>query len=46
MKLNENIKIIKNIIETSNRLNEIWSLVYDVIGEVTDLYSTDEPRCR
>ena len=27
-------------------MNEIWSLVYDVIGEATDLYLTEEPRCR
>jgi hypothetical protein len=27
-------------------MDEIWSLVYDVIGEATDLYLTEEPRCR
>jgi hypothetical protein len=32
--------------ENDEIMNEIWSLVYDVIGEATDLYLTDEPRCR
>lgn len=27
-------------------MDEIWSLVHDVIGEATDIYSTEEPRCR
>jgi hypothetical protein len=27
-------------------MDEIWSLVHDVIGEATDIYSTNEPRCR
>ena len=32
--------------ENAEIMNEIWSLVYDVIGEATDLYLTEEPRCR
>jgi hypothetical protein len=31
--------------ENAEIMNEIWSLVYDVIGEATDLYLTEEPRC-